>query len=300
MDEGEILPLTATDGTPLKVRRTVPPDGSRPKGIVVYLHGIQSHLGWYGDSSSHLARAGLAVYFPDRRGCGLNAADRGDCRSWEQLAADVTMVEDTAIAEWDRDGERPPLVLLAVSWGGKLAAALAAMHGSRYAGLAMLCPGIFPKRDVTFRTKCRIALALARGGNRRFPIPLDDPRLFTATPRWLDFLNDDPLTLHDATARFLFESRRLDGAVAGGAPWIHVPTYLALAGNDAIIDNERTIGYLDRIAATDKTLHVYDEAHHTLEFEPDPTSVFDDLAEWIVARCAARAATGQRQGVDSR
>ena len=292
MDEGEILTLTAADGTPLKVRRTLPPKGSTPKGIVVALHGIQSHLGWYGGSSSHLARAGLAVYFPDRRGCGLNTADRGDCRSWEQLAADVTLVEDTAIAEWRPGGERPPLVLVSVSWGGKLAAALAAMHGSRYAGLALLCPGIFPKRNVTLRTKCRIALALACGGNQRFPIPLDDPRLFTATPRWLAFLRDDPLALHEATARFLFESRRLDQAVADSAPWIHAPTYLALAGRDAIIDNPRTMGYFGRIAAKDKTLRVYGEAHHTLEFEPDPKRVFDDLAAWIVARCAAKATTG--------
>ena len=345
MSEAEVLSIVAADGYRLACRRYVPSGGRRPRGLVVYLHGIQSHGGWYDASSRRLAEAGLAVYLPDRRGSGLNAADRGHAESWEQLAADVVAVEDRALADagcitatkataspgsaggWyghggqtrgsaptttatanssngidkqpgdhkgrpydnknscDPLGNRPaglPLMLVAVSWGGKLAAALAAMHGGRYAGLALLCPGICPQRDVSLGTKLRIAAALATGRRtERFAIPLDDPQLFTTTPRWLEFLARDPLALHEATAQFLFESRRLEATVAAMAPWIRVPTWLALAGRDRIIDNGRTLAWLCRLGSSERTVKLYEAAHHTLEFEPESEPIFADLAAWL-------------------
>jgi len=286
MSEAEIFSLTAADGAELKVRRWMPPVGQTPRAVVVYLHGIQSHGGWYAASASHLAEAGMAVYLPDRRGSGLNAADRGDCRHWEQLARDVTDLEARALADCRAPaGRRLPLGLLAVSWGGKLAAALAAMHHGRYAAVALLCPGICPQRDVPGHVKAKIARALVRKRpEQRFEIPLADPHLFTATPRWLEFLREDPLALRDATARFLSESRRLDQFIAWAAPWIHAPVFLALAGRDAIIDNARTQAYFARIGSRDKRVKVYEQAHHTLEFEADPTPVFVELADWFIER----------------
>ena len=41
---------------------------------------------------------------------------------------------------------------------------------------------------------------------KRFAIPLNDPELFTLSPHWQQFLRDDPLRLHQATARLLIES----------------------------------------------------------------------------------------------
>jgi len=93
------------------------------------------------------------------------------------------------------------------------------------------------------------------------------------------------LSLREATARFLAESRRLDGFMATTPEWIHVPTYLALAGHDRIIDNEATRRWFDRVAARERTLRLYPEAHHTLEFEPEPSGIFEDLATWVLARC---------------
>jgi alpha-beta hydrolase superfamily lysophospholipase len=282
----EIIHVRADDGYDLACRRYAPPEGTRPRGLVIVLHGIQSHGGWYEASSHQLAAAGLAVYFPDRRGSGLNAPARGDATSWELLIDDLVAVEELAQADWLPTAGRLPLLLVGISWGGKLAAAAARMHSARYAALALLCPGLCPQRHVSSATKFRIAAALAGGnGARMFPIPLDDPALFTSTPRWLDFLARDDLSLHEATARFLAQSRRLDTFMATTPEWLHLPTYLALAGRDRIIDNEATRRWFDRVAAQDRILKLYPEAYHTLEFEPEPQPIFDDLAAWLLARC---------------
>jgi alpha-beta hydrolase superfamily lysophospholipase len=290
----EIIQVRTYDGYSLACRRYAPPAGTRPRGLVLVLHGIQSHGGWYEASSRRLAAAGLAVYFPDRRGSGLNAPARGDSASWELLIDDLVAVEERALADWFPTAGRLPLLLVGISWGGKLATAAARMHAGRYAALALLCPGICPQLDVPFATKFRIAAALAGGGGSRpFPIPLDDPSLFTSTPRWLDFLARDQLSLHEATARFLAQSRRLDSLLATTPEWLHLPTYLALAGRDRIIDNESSRRWFDRVASPERTLKVYPEAQHTLEFEPEPQPIFDDLAAWLLARC------GRKQGVVS-
>jgi len=289
MSEAEVFLLTAADGYRIAYRRYLPPEGRRPRGLVVYLHGIQSHGGWYEASSRHLASSGLAVYLPDRRGSGLNKVNRGHADSWELLARDVTDLENLALAEWADAEGAPPLLLLAVSWGGKLAAALAAMHDGRYSGLAMLCPGICPKRGVSPATKLAIAVALARKNEfQKFAIPLADPNLFTATPWWLEFLEHDKLRLREATARFLFESRRLDEFLAEAHRWINVPVLLALAENDRVIDNFATRQYLMKMASRDRAVLYYEKAHHTLEFEHDPSPVFEDLADWLLKRCEVK------------
>lgn len=282
----EIIQVRADDGYSLACRRYAPPAGIPLRGLAVVLHGIQSHGLWYEASSRRLAAAGLAVYFPDRRGSGLNAPARGETASWELLIDDLLAVEDQALADWFPAAGPLPLLLVGISWGGKLAAAAARMHAGRYAALALLCPGICPQRHVSFATKFRIAAALLRRRpTQPFPIPLDDPALFTSTPHWLDFLSRDQLSLHQATARFLAQSRRLDSFMATTPEWLHLPTFLALAGRDRIIDNAATGRWFDRLAALDRTLKIYPDACHTLEFEPDPQPIFDDLAAWLLARC---------------
>ena len=63
---------------------------------------------------------------------------------------------------------------------------------------------------------------------------------------------------------------------------------LILAGQDRIVDNPRTRDYFARFPSRHKMLIEYGNAAHTLEFEPDPTRYFNDLASWIERTVAAR------------
>ena len=87
--------LTMSDFEELRVRL---PDGyeayarywghDRPRGAVLYHHGIQSHCGWYQASAARLVESGYAVLQADRRGSGRNEADRGHAESADQLIGD--------------------------------------------------------------------------------------------------------------------------------------------------------------------------------------------------------------------
>lgn len=268
--------FTASDGYAFRCRR-YPAQGD-PRGRVVYIHGIQSHGGWYEGSSRFLADAGYAVDFLDRRGSGLNDTARGDAPSYRRLLADI--------AEFIQAGGEKPF-LLAVSWGGKLAVALEHFHPGLTRGLALLTPGIVAQVRPPLLTRIRIGGAWLFAPWRQFPIPLDDPALFTANPERQRYIRDDPLSLRKATARFLIESVRLDWALKKAAASVRVPLLLMLAGRDRITHNAGTRAYLERCATTDRTVIEYPEAHHTLEFEPDPSPIFRDLLGWLDRRSAS-------------
>src|SRR5205085_10226583 len=138
--------------------------------------GIQSRAGWYARSSRRLAQAGFDVRFLDRRGSGLSKGARGHAEHWERLVNDVA-----ATLRWIRF-ERPPgpIILQAVSWGGKLAAAVARLHPELIDALALLYPGIHARVRPSFRQTLLLKLAdFARARGRSVLIPLNDPTLFT-------------------------------------------------------------------------------------------------------------------------
>ncbi len=257
-------------------RRRYQPSRAR-RGHVVCLHGIQSHAGWYEGSCTRLAAEGYAVDFLERRGSGSNGEPRGDTPSWRRLVDDVAEFLTPLRA---RSPPGPlPIVLLAISWGGKLAVALQRRHPGLTDALALLCPGFRPRIAPSLRQRLAILWARIRQPDRLLPIPLAGQELFTATPRWLEFLRSDPLALHQATARFLVESARLDGYLRFAGRHVRVPVLLQLAGRDRVIDNARTRTFAARFATQIEILE-YPEAHHTLEFEPDPRPV-QDLVHWL-------------------
>jgi alpha-beta hydrolase superfamily lysophospholipase len=263
----------AADGRRLAVR--VWHAASPPRARVVFLHGITSHGGWYVHSCQYLAQAGFDVHFLDRRGSGLNIADAGDVDRWE------TWLDDVAVY-LEKNREDQPTLLCGISWGGKLAAAVARRHPALIRGLGLICPGLFSPHEPGVGKRLALSVpASARLQRRRVPIPLRSPSLFTDGPGWREFIANDPLALRDVTWRFAREDRALTRFAREAAPFLRTPLLLMLAGRDRIVNNRRTRAYFFHTTTAQRTLVEYPNAAHTLEFEPDPAPYFADLAEWI-------------------
>jgi alpha-beta hydrolase superfamily lysophospholipase len=278
--------FTTGDGYTCRYR-LYPPIGP-PRAHVVCIHGIQSHGGWYGYSCRRLAEAGYRVFFLDRRGAGLNEAARGDTPSFTRLLDDLAEL----LAQVRSGDQALPLFLVAISWGGKPALALERRHPGLVDGLALLCPGIKPRINLSLRMRGRVFLARLFLPGLLIPIPLNDPELFTATPHWQEFIRNDPLSLRKATARFLFESYRLDRYLKRAPPYVRIPVLLLLAQKDRIIDNARTRAFVEQLASPDREVIEYPGAHHTLEFEPNPDLFLADLLRWLERRTAAHKPPG--------
>jgi alpha-beta hydrolase superfamily lysophospholipase len=262
---------TASDGYRWHYRRYAPP--GEPVGRMVFLHGIQSHGGWYPRSCSRMAAAGYEVFFLDRRGCGLNTEARGDIPSFRRVLDDIA--EFVRTLPTDR-----PRLMGAISWGGKLGVGFQYRHPGLVDGLVLLCPGFFPVIRPGFFIRMRIGRCALTSPTRRFPIPLNDPALFTESETAREYLRNDRLALHEATARMLFQSNSLDLYLRRAREWVKVPTLLLLAERDRIIDNSRTRRYVDKFPGPKQVIE-YPGAHHTLEFEPDGHPFVDDMLVWM-------------------
>ncbi len=246
------------------------------RGTVLYVHGIQSHCGWYEDSATRLADAGFTVLQPDRRGSGRNQQDRGHAESSEQLIDDAQACAD----ELTRRTGRKEHHLLGVSWGGKLIAALHIVHPEATASLTLVTPGLFPLVGVSKTEMIRIGFAMFRAPERLYDIPLNDPELFTAVPERIEFLKNDPLQIHQATAGFYLASRRMDRIAAKLGESPAVPIHLMLAADERIIDNEKTREFVRDLRRPHSVITEYRNSRHTLEFDPDRAQFLDDLVRW--------------------
>ncbi|WP_439621296.1 alpha/beta fold hydrolase [Gemmata sp.] len=272
-----VTAFRASDGYTFYARRYLP--AGAPRARLVFLHGIRSHGGWYTKSCAEFAATGYDVHFLDRRGSGLNTANRGDAPSFRRLLDDVAEYVQALRAE--RAGL--PTFVAGISWGGKLAVGLQYRKPGLADGLVLLCPGLVPKVTPGPAVRGLVALASRLRPTRLFPIPLNEPDLFTASVDAQKFIDADPHGLRLATARFLFNSFALDVYLRRAAKRVTVPTLLTLAEHDRIIVNARTRDWVTRFPGP-TTVIEYPGAHHTLEFEPPGHPWISDVAKWIDAR----------------
>jgi len=274
---GSVHTFRASDGYAFYYRHFAPAD--TPKARLVFVHGIRSHGGWYERSCAAFAAAGFEVFYLDRRGSGLNTARRGDCPGFRRLLDDVAEFLQALRAEraW------LPVFLAGISWGGKLAVGLPYRRPGLVDGLILLAPGLRPLVKPSAGQRLRIVLARLLRPGRFFPIPLNEPELFTASQRGREYIATEPHGLREATARFLWSSFALDVYLRRAARRVRVPTLLVLAGHDRIIDNRRTRAFAARFGAV-TTILDYPGAHHTLEFEPDDHPWVADVTDWVEKR----------------
>jgi acylglycerol lipase len=277
--------LVAGDGVGLAYRH-FPSRAPSPRGSVVYLHGIQSHGGWYVETAKELARRGYSVYLPDRRGSGLSAGVRGFFPSWDRLVDDVGL-----FVERSRRESPGPTFLVAGCWGARPGVAYALREQRRLAGLALVCPAIKVKVDLSPAEKLKVVTGRVVEPRWRVRVPLT-PEMFTSNPEYLPFVRDDPLSLRHVTAGFFFNTFLSDRELARRRD-LALPLLLLQSGSDPIVDTAAVRGWFDGLASPAKHSVLYPGFGHILDFEPERQTYWDDLVAWL-DRTSAPAPEAER------
>jgi alpha-beta hydrolase superfamily lysophospholipase len=118
---------------------------SPPSTVVVFLHGIASHAGWFAETAADLNRHGVEVYGLDRRGSGRSGGPRGHLDRYERALDDVEQLVRLLAA----DHPDTPVFLAASSWAAKLGVVYAAQRAAPLSGLLLLGPGLFPRVNLS-------------------------------------------------------------------------------------------------------------------------------------------------------
>lgn len=248
------------------------------KQNIIYLHGIESHSGWFDKAALQLNALGYSVYALDRRGSGLNRENRGFIRGhvehYDVLFDDINHFIDS------QSFTKKPIIV-GLSWGGKLALSYNIAFPEKIESLILITPGLISLVDVGILDKIQIFWSSYFSSSKQFKLPIQ-PQMFTTTPYYLDYIKQDPLRNDSASASFLMQSRDLDGYIIDNIAKNPKPTLLFLAGNDQIIDNVGVVQLLQENANNEQPLTIidYPEQTHSIQFDATEQLV-KDINAWI-------------------
>lgn len=260
--------VSGSGGYPLEVRVWRP--GS-PRATVVMLHGVVSHSGWLDPIAGRLARRGIEVVCPDRRGSGRNMLQRGDAPSAEALLDDL----DRILARYDHPAV--PLHLCGFCWGAVYAVRYLAVERPSIRSLILLAPGLYPAGSL--RTQTFVT------GDSAEPTldPLVPLEGFTRGPALQEYILPDPLRLRGVSPRFNSVAAEFSRLLTPRLARLRLPVLCVLAEDDRITDNDATRAAFARVSGTPRELAVV-PGEHGVQFD-SPEQSAQLLVDWITSGC---------------
>ncbi len=257
---------------------------SKPRGVVVIVHGLMSHSGLYEWVADHLVRSDLAVYALDLLGHGKSEGEHYFTETVDRYVEDVARV--VAIAKTRDPGL--PVFLLGHSAGGVVSCTYALDHQKDIAGL--VCESFayeVPAPD--------LALAVLKGLSHIAPhlhvFRLKD-KDFSRDPKFVEKMNADPLVHHTAYPTSTVAALvRTDERLKKEIPNITLPVLIVHGTADKVTRPSGSKHFYDRAGSTDKTLKLYEGHYHDLLNDLDKDVVMADIAEWITSHSGVPAST---------
>jgi alpha-beta hydrolase superfamily lysophospholipase len=268
--------LKSPDGTLLHVVWYAP--ARLPvRGAAVLLHGYSAHVGLMEETAQFLADHGLLVYGFDCRGHGQSTGRRGYVRKFEEFRTDLGLV----LAEVRARHPNLPLALLGHSHGATIALDSVLGGETPVAALILVCPFLGLAMRVPWYKRWSAGIlgvlwpTLALGSDL-------DPQILARDASVRERLARDPLRHHVATARWFREVKRAQAAILARASELRVPTWMALAGGDRLVDNAASLAFA-KAAGPVVTVKVYERAFHEILLDGEREQVRSDIATWVVA-----------------
>ncbi len=276
--------FVTTDGTALPLDTWLPPEGTKPYGVILALHGFNDYANAFALPAPTLAEAGLLVYAYDQRGFG-EAPHTG---LWGGVAE---MTGDASAAARLLRQRHPdlPLFLLGESMGGAVVlAALAGPNPPDVDGIILSAPAVWAR--ATMPVGQRVALWLsarlipwAKFTGRGLGIQASD------NVDMLRALGRDPLFIKETRVDAVYGLVNLMDEAYQGAPEVQVDALLLYGERDQVIPAEPTYKFWRRLpeaAAPRQRRALYSEGWHLLLRDLQAPVVLGDIVAWTRDRQA--------------
>lgn len=275
----EVATFRSNDGKELACVIHRPRRSHPRRAALIYLHGIESHSGWFDKTAKHITSRGFPVVCLDRRGSGINRENRGFVSG--HVERGTSLVEDIhrAVGLAKESGKVDEIYLIGLSWGGKYAMAYDATYPDEVDGMILITPGMKPKVDLKPLEKAAVFTDVIFAPQRQHRIPIE-PEMFTSDPAQLRFIKNDPLKLHTASAGFMWQSLAMDRLVGKMDDGKHPPMLVLLAGKDRIIDNAATREFVTRDPKRAVKIIEYPDQTHSIQLDA-PDRLARDICGWI-------------------
>jgi alpha-beta hydrolase superfamily lysophospholipase len=273
--------LAMADGVKLFYRGWRAADEQAP--VLVLLHGLGAHSGWFIDMGNSLNAEGLHVYIPDHRGFGRSEGPRGHILDNQVYVRDI----NAFIEEVRRQRGEQLVFLLGHSMGGiftlHVAADDARSGRNRIAGIILMNPWIADPSKVAPGMQLSILL----GGLRKSPKLLalaGGPDVMTTNPEAVTMLEADTYWVRSESASFFYQiGLRMRSAALRQARGVRVPALVLQSEGDLSVIPAASHRAYEALGSKDKTWKTYPGYAHDCEFESDRSALDRDIAQWVLS-----------------
>ena len=271
--------LAMRDGTRLFLRFWHAADPQAP--VLLLLHGLGAHSGWFIDMGNALNQRGLTVYAVDHRGFGRSEGPRG------HVAQGMTYIHDldATLDEVRRRRPGAPVAVLGHSMGGifalHLAAADARSGRNALAGMVLLNPWIADTTKVGLGATLGLVFDGIRGSTRPFQ-GAGGPANMTTNPEAVTMLDADSYWVRAESAAFLYQITLMRQAALRRAREVRSPALVLQADADRAVVPAASLKCFEALGSPQKLWKTYPGYAHDSELEADRTALDDDIAHWLI------------------
>lgn len=254
------------------------------KGLVVLLHGLNEHSGWYASFAKDLNKQGYGVFGMDWIGHGGSDGLHGYVESLDHVLADIKVYIQRVTA----DHPDVPCFLFGHSTGGAIALKAASQPGMEkvFQGLVVTSPAVRvePAHPI-IPVLAPLLSVLAprfqfRGACKASAVVCRDPAAL------IDKYTDPLVYTGDIRVRTGSEILRLSGYLMKNLKMVNTPFFVLHGTDDQITDPNGSQELYKQASSQHKALNLYEGLLHDLLFEPEKEAITNDIVQWMDQRLA--------------
>lgn len=268
-------------GTDVLYRKwEVRPQGARPKGVFLLVHGLGAQSARWNFLAEFLAEAGWTSYGVELRGYGLTPErPRGHVDSFRVWERDVLTLRDKIAAE--NAGRK--IFILGESIGGLIAFNAVCRYPAAFDGLVLISPDF--KNGLKFPLSAYLILAalILFRPKKTIPIPFTSA-MCTRDSAYQAVMDADPGELRIGSLACLMSIMREQGRAKKLAAKLRAPVLFLISGVDYLVDERTSRTLFAKLSFLDKTVVEYPEMHHALSIDLGREKVFQDILDWAGPR----------------
>lgn len=247
------------------------------RGIVVLIHGFNSHSGYMTWPAEQFAANGFAAYALDLRGRGRSEGERFYVEKFSDWLEDVDTLAQIARSE----NPGVPVYVLGHSVGGVIASSYVFEHQAEIAGLISESFAF----DVGLPELVQLALEGASYLIPHLPLYSLKNEIFSRDPAVVEQMNNDPLIANEKQpAETASEVLKAAARLKENMPNIKVPVFIIHGTADEATRPAGSQYFYDNVGSEDETLKLYEGGYHDLLNDLDKKNVMADILAWVNER----------------
>jgi len=255
------------------------PDSGEIKAYIVAIHGWGTHSDRMRVPAEYFTDKGYAIYSFDLRGHWRNAGDiPGHIDSMDHIQKDIVLFMDL-IREVADDKK---IFLMGHSFGGLISLIYAINHpGLPSVLVSSPLLGVFLKLSIGKKVIKTVSKTIAKLSPNKILNSNIDQNQLTSDLKILKQYIADKKKIDVISVKSTSEIDKYSKWAMENASSLICPTFIMQAGNDKIVDKNKTKDFFNKVKSEDKMYKEYPGFLHELWNEKGRAQVYQDMFVWL-------------------